>query len=440
MRAWLLVTWLTCAASWPSAAGVPVTFGRADRQIHVVVAAGIDMTDATPQRVVLRAFGRQWTEPQSVEKGVVRITVPDVQRVTLFSLVPTDESERELGELIAYPATTTLWGKAPVWLHAMGVLPWFDQWIRACGSTIRHTDLEGLRHRKRPHKQEATELLVVGRSAAGEDWADVAKTADEFGINVLVLEANWFGKALKRRFTVDSNQMCGALADIAQQRWVGPLTFQNAAGFWPGRMNRQAWIHHKGRPLVEKVGPLGAERKVVLSYLPLFQQLGRVEVADEMLRAVIRRASDPKRIPVKRRRLQILYLSHREQDEQTLEQDRPVLADAMAFEFKKPPVAPPLTLVDLRGPAPLPDDLLTTLRKSEAWFNEDHPLLILGDDPILDAWKWLKLDRSKQTTDKIPGVRWLPDDTLPAPMDAQVMVMNALSNEGVPLTETPQEK
>ncbi len=67
-------------------------------------------------------------------------------------------------------------------------------------------------------------------------------------------------------------------------------------------------------------------------------------------------------------------------------------------------------------------------------------LLILGDDELLDAWKWLKLDRAKQIVRR-PGVVWLSDDELPPSTKNRIRLMSTLTELGVPLAAPgPKEK
>jgi len=63
-------------------------------------------------------------------------------------------------------------------------------------------------------------------------------------------------------------------------------------------------------------------------------------------------------------------------------------------------------------------------------------LVILGDDPILDAWKWLKLDRKKKKTRREGSIYWLPDDTLPSTWETQVKLMQLLTELGVMIKST----
>ena len=69
--------------------------------------------------------------------------------------------------------------------------------------------------------------------------------------------------------------------------------------------------------------------------------------------------------------------------------------------------------------------------------DEKDRLLLLGDDPILDQWKWLKLDREKKTIGR-PVVVWLQDDQ-PWKKTYEIPLMLKLTELGVPLAP-PEEQ
>ena len=70
--------------------------------------------------------------------------------------------------------------------------------------------------------------------------------------------------------------------------------------------------------------------------------------------------------------------------------------------------------------------------------NKDR-LLLIGDNPILDQWKWLKLDREKKTTHR-PEAIWIEDDQ-PWDNTYEIPLLLKLTELGVPLTPPePQEK
>ena len=60
------------------------------------------------------------------------------------------------------------------------------------------------------------------------------------------------------------------------------------------------------------------------------------------------------------------------------------------------------------------------------------PMLVLGDDPVLDLWEWLKFDRKKCTSKRKEAI-CLTDDKLPPSPAARLRVMRALTALGVVL-------
>ena len=69
----------------------------------------------------------------------------------------------------------------------------------------------------------------------------------------------------------------------------------------------------------------------------------------------------------------------------------------------------------------------------------DIYLLILGDDPVLAKWQWLKLDREKRQS-QTKGVIWLADDELPPSSRSRIRLMQAFTQCGVPLRDDKPEK
>jgi hypothetical protein len=99
-----------------------------------------------------------------------------------------------------------------------------------------------------------------------------------------------------------------------------------------------------------------------------------------------------------------------------------------------------LRVIDLRGAKRPSAELLKVISVEGARVDEDHPLLILGDDRALDECKWLELDRRETAVIKPAGAAWLPDDALPPSRIARIRAMIAITDFGVPLEDLPTEK
>jgi hypothetical protein len=236
-------------------------------------------------------------------------------------------------------------------------------------------------------------------------------------------------------------QMSGGLAEVAKQDWPQPLKFSSHRKPWPGIANRWAWIADgNGLPLVEELvhvsQPLADMRPVVLSYVPWDALLGRSESADQTFLALLSAAANAA-VPVGGwRSVEFIY-----PDKDKLSTaDRPVLlAAAMCpIAFKDLPWC--VHVLDLRGTTQLPDGMSKDLKALEPRIShETNRLLILGDDKVLDDWKWLKLDRDKKRIGR-DGVQWLPADELPPSTDNQIRLMLKLTELGVPLAPPSQQE
>jgi len=98
-------------------------------------------------------------------------------------------------------------------------------------------------------------------------------------------------------------------------------------------------------------------------------------------------------------------------------------------------------VLDLRGKTPPPADFFETtgiMRTVEARIGATRALLILGDSPLLDRWKWLELDRPHRRSPR-PGVFWWPDSSLLPSTDSQLRLMQFFTDWNISLGELPQE-
>ena len=212
-----------------------------------------------------------------------------------------------------------------------------------------------------------------------------------------MLGADWHRDNLTaRRHTVlTPKNMTGPLADLKTQNWALPPEFTR-----PGIrvLNRRTWIAGGEYPMVEEIcgrEPGTDSLCVVLSYVPWQRLLGRTETADDLfLRLLAEAAKGAETRPALDGRIRLLY-----PPAEAIEAgDRPVLAAVKSGERTgdqnardKSAGEPDIrgSVLDFRGSAAVPADFA---RSHEAEWIERHvsqrrPLLILGDDPILDKWK-----------------------------------------------------
>ncbi len=419
-------------SSAPASAGA-IIFARPDR----LKGAWYRLPEGTlAKAVVLRAFGRMWTEPAPVKNARANVPLPAVRVPTLFSV--TAENDRaELGQIVAYPPA-----RQPPWkgrLHVAGAPQWFVQWADAAGleaSVLAAPKLDdGL-----PEPGDEKAVLALGPDAAGRSMAEFLRLARRRGMGILVLQADWFGREHRpnKPLSVGPPQMHTGLGHHHSQDWAEPLEFVAHRLPWPGLCNRLAWIAGKDGPLVEEVFLPGARRRVVVSYVPWWQQLGRRDVADETLLGVLAAAAEPMdEAPTFKGGIELLHPRAR----QVKADERPVLAVAMTLQAKALPAAieKRACVLDLRGPSPPAEALLAQIKKRQDHFSRECPLLVLGDDPVLGRWDWLKLDREKLVA-KTPHVTWLAEDGLPPSKAGQLDLMQAMTRLGIPLWDDKQEK
>jgi len=420
---------------------VRTTFARSASKAGVMIGP----INLPSMELDLRAYGRVWATRMALrEKDVftAEFDVPVVRVPTVFSVTPALLPNTELARIVAYPDRDIAWDKKII-LYSLDAPPWFIQWAAATGLPVKQVGLFDKPVAESERDTDTKALILVGRSTAGKDLTDVARLVENTRINVLVLEADWLGDAAGP-VEVGGGQMRGDLLVITgKQTWAGGLEFRSHRQPCGTIANRWAWIADRdGLPLVEAIAagtaPPEAARSVVLSYLSWAEQLGRREEADELLRATLVAAAEASVLDVAWRSLNFVHPKRDKIDYK----DRPVLAAAAStvrlIIFKDLPWL--VHVVDVRGTDRLPEGLREELKALESRVGADaESWLILGDDPMLDEWEWLKLDRAKKTIHR-PGVVWLSDDELPPSKENQIRLMLTLTELGVPLAPPDQEE
>jgi len=451
----ILLTLCLAVPARPQPAETPViAFARSGQNVTLAV-PGDRGVPAGP--VAILAYGRLWGESADANHGTVKLVAPAVRAPIVFRVVRVSNQESVLGEMVVYPEGWIAWEMHPEFrraektqLVAVGVPDWFHAWLEAVGLPVeRLPGPESLAGRPW-RKLDKSSLLIVGQKAAGSGPAEMGRLAVRYRTNLLVLEADWFGDPTTPPggIAVLPKDAAAALADLRTQQWPLPPHFCRYATPWPGIANRLAWIDGNAYPLVEEIHPPqeGAESlRIVLSYLPWQDQLGRCAAADELLlRLLAEAARGAEQARTLDGRWRLLYPAAG----QINVDQRPVLAAASkaAETAYAQAVEPAATaprgvrgyVLDLRGGAP-PSDLLHRLdaeRTFEPRIDKATPLLILGDHPILDAWRWLRLDRQPEPSTR-PGVIWWPEDSLPSSPAAELRLMKLFTEWNVFLGETP---
>ncbi len=445
-----LALWLA-AASWPARAGeMPIVFARSGQRTTVPLGGGRVEPDGP---VALWAFGQRSAEAVIVKDNAAEFVAPAV-RVPVVFAVATAHRGAALAELVVYPDRPPAWDKETQ-LAAVGTPDWFDTWANAVWLPVqKFKDAKSLAaaNWRRPEKPA---LLVLGPQAAESGLAAVGRLAVEHSINVLVLEADWAARnetaGGESVLALTPKRMTGPLADLQAQRWPLPPTFRQSA---VRIANRQTWIAGPDRPLVEELrtSRQGAEPlRTVFSYLPWQRQLGRAEMADGLLlRVMVETAKGAKGRGPMAGFWCLLYPLPGD----VKPDERPVLSAAMKWAeagvFYDRVKSHSLRgyVLDFRGEVP-PEATITVdsigLKSIEEKISPQLPLVILGDNPVLDQWKWLGVDRAGDrppggASPRLPpGVLWWPDKPLPASKESQLRLMQLLTEWNVPLETTLQE-
>jgi len=449
--AYLLALWLVAAPSALQADELPVVFARSGQKVTLPI--GDD--GKTVESLSLWTFGQRWGKPAAVHKGMAEFVAPAVRVPLVFRMMPTDGAKVVLKvvptELVVYPDRPVRWDKDTQFV-AMGTPDWFDTWSEAVGLPVRKLkDMKTL-DAGNWRMLDKPAVLVLGGKAAGLGSVVACRLASEHKINVLVLETDWFGRngTVNRDIAILPKHTTGALADLQTQNWSLPPTFcQRAVRV----SNRQTWIAGLEHPLVEEIcsPQKGTESlRIVFSYLPWQQQLGRSEMADELfLRLLTETAKGAKDRPALDGRWVLLYPAAKEMKAG----ERPVLAAAMKSAEtdvggQTEPQKVRAYVLDLRGKTSPPADFFEetgAVKAIEARIGAQSPLLILGDNPILDTWKWLELDRRHHRSPTMasprcpPGVLWWPDGSLPPSIDSQLRLMQLFTDWNIPLEDISQE-
>jgi len=412
-------------------------------------------------QVVLTAFGRTWSKPADVAVTSTTVwahmAVPKVRVTTVFSILRSstflDLKYKGLaGELVVYPDQNVAWDEKIV-LYSCGTPAWFNQWATATGLPLKTITPAELPSAELGQVGEDTKtLLILSPSAIGRRDPDyhLVKLANEKAVNILILaDTPRLGNAAGP-VALSGGQMRGDLLAITgKQTWASALEFRSHRQPCGMIANRWAWIAYKdGLPLVESVAdgtaPPETARSVVLSYLSWEDQLGRREEADATLLAILSAAAKAEPPKIAGHPVEFIYPKKTELNAK----ERPVLSAVRSVEpvprkDGKPDYNPPIYyILDLRGKEEIryPDgDLSEICRRSIEDRQPICELIILGDDKMLDEWKWLKLDRAKKLI-AAAGVQWLPDDDLPPSKESQIRLMLKLTELGVPLGPPQQEE
>lgn len=431
---YFLVFWLFAAPYTLRAEELPIFFARSGQQAMLPVLNGYKSTQGP---LTLWAFGKQWDEPAVVKDGMAELVAPAVRVPVVFQL----KSGRDVHcELVVYPDRPITWDKDLEFV-AVGASDWLTTWAKAMNMPIRFFDKRHALEAAGERFQKKQRLLILDRSGSWQPSDTAWRLACEHETNVLWFCVDWFEHNMFcPRKALSPPQMVGPLADLQTQNWPLPPAFDQKK-LWI--LNRQTWISGPEHPLVEelRIPENGHEHlRVVWSYVPWPQQLGRNEVADALfIRLLTEAAKGAEGRPPLAGRWRLLYPPAKD----VKADERPVLAAAMksaeldvgnAVESGEIRAY----ILDLRGKTSPPENLFDGTGAMTARIGMGVPLLILGDSPILDTWKWLELDRVNHRSPR-SGVVWWPDGALPASIESQLRLMQLFTEWNISLGNIPQE-
>ena len=409
MQRFLLLPIALATAHAVHAQDVPTRFASAGS----IVAVRFANAPAGP--VVLRALGRNWTEPVTVDKETLEVTLPTARVPLRFDIVSPEAPEQPLARVVSYPNGHRLaWDeKVPLWIDADGPA-WLPEWLKAVGISSTTIAPNGLVPRAKGG------LFIIGRTRAAKSAEEFAQRRAGWPCPVLVLDAEWFGRPETDAVQVGElpDQFGHALSELNRYAWPGSLTFHGSRSAWEGIANRFVWIDGPTSPLVERIHAPG--HQVVLSYLDWPQQLG-LETADAMFLAVLREAARADAPPPELGRDFVLHMSRPEFLTPRL---RPVLFAAHRERGKVTgDKRPPLQVLDLRG---------TTFTDSEVAalpeVTNKNDWIVLGRQSAVTIPPVPTTESGNSKKDRI--VRMF-DVGVPAVPLQKVRLMQALSDHGV---------
>ncbi|MBS0261229.1 MAG: hypothetical protein JSS02_04675 [Planctomycetes bacterium] len=431
-----LTFWLTSPlCRGEEAPALPIRFGTSGKPLTVRIA------DTGGGAVVLRALGRNWTAPITPREGQIAVELPEVRVPVAFSVVLADKPQATLARVVVYPANYRLaWQERVPLLYEKESPAWLKEWLTATGLPAVEVDEAGiLKHADR--RTGGAALLIVGRTGAGKTAHDFIERQTRWQINVLVLEADWFGAPAHEEIQLAAKPKCfqQALADLNRLTWAQGVAFPHVAGPWPGIANRWVWIDGPNTPLVEELRASLHNWRVVFNYLPWQEQLG-MESADSIFLSVLKEAARVRSREPQGELNRDFELVWPPADMVTATK-RPVLAACLrARESRRDETGAdkrstsvvratwnhPLAILDLRGPA-----LATSEAAAIPPVSSPRDWVVLGDDAGVELPVREQGSSSGNSEDGKLSVVHLTDDALPASIHSQVRLMQVLTEQGV---------
>lgn len=391
---------------------------------EVAVAVGAPEAD----EIVLVAFGEVIIRGLKVRNGEVRFRVPDVRSRTVLDLRNRTRSDALVAQVAAYPSDRRIWGDERVEVCTLGTPAWFLQWAVAMGLEIRQFS-SSTALRRSASKNADTRLIVLGRDSGIDHPQDCFELAQVCSANVVVLEATWYEKRVSKPVGLQIDAVPTPLRTLGEWTWRDLPRFTH---YWRPRlfwMNRATVARDEERTLIELFMQPNAPHVLLASYVPWKERVGHTDGADAIFAALLRetaRATPPEPFSGE-------LVAHSGAGRLPNEH-RPVLSRAMGTTGEHSTEGA-LQVIDLRGES---ENTITASRIDRLLDSAtDRPVLILGDDPILQFVRGLPKPETK--TKKNTNTLWLSADGLPADAAAQETLMRILTKHRIPLKSTLED-
>ena len=254
----------------------PIVFARSGQKVLLRAPIGYQRDQDGP--LELWAFDKSWGEQTVVKDGKAEFIAPSVRVPIAFQLRLGNRISRSL---VVYPDRPVPWDKDTDYV-VVGASDWFASWAKAMDMPVEFSDNTYMLECVNWHPRKKRGLLILDSPSLRESPIMALKLAVRHGTNVLWFGIDWYkcNNTVTRYGVLSPKQMVGPLSDFQTENWRLPPEFDRKI-LWI--VNRQTWIAGPENPWVEeiRIPKNGMEQlRVVGSYLPWQQQLGRNEVAD----------------------------------------------------------------------------------------------------------------------------------------------------------------
>ncbi|GJM24863.1 MAG: hypothetical protein DHS20C16_12780 [Phycisphaerae bacterium] len=367
----------------------------------------------------------QHIETLVVKNGKVRFQVPRIRSRTVFDLRNRRQASAIIAQVVAYPCGQRMWSDEKIEICALGAPQWFLQWASVVGIELSvYQSVESLV--RSSSKVDGDRLVLLGDESGVDDPVACLEIAQRCSANILVLDATWFEKNDGKSATLKIEHLPDAFKRLEEWNWRELprfITSWRPQLFWS---NRAVIAKTDDRVLIEMYMKPGLPNFVVGSFVPWAEQIGKSDVADAFLAALMLSTSRAKPVESLSGRLVVHPDATRWPDK-----NRPVLSNAMSVESLRQP-AKMIHVVDVRGTQ---ETSLSAKQINQVLdLANDQYVLVLGDDPVLEFVRGLPQRDGKPA--KQSDTMWMTADSLPAKPADQEALMRVLTSLTLPMIPT----